>query len=170
MTSPLNKQQFIQRLELAGETARNSAARYVLEHLPEDLCFTISLYDDQRGRRGPPGTIKFLGGRLLKPGDLRRLTAARAAALLWVDGKVPAWINIGVSACLETKTELLMRFCRTLVPADENELPPDFGCPKGNRLVPFRIRSPALPAGWRSVELDGRVPLLGEGNAPREDA
>jgi hypothetical protein len=156
----VNKQQFLERLRLAGEIARKFAASYVLDELPVDLCNTISRYDDPHGRRGPPGTMKFLGGRFLKPTDLSRLTAARAAALLWVDGKVPAWINIGVAACLDTKTEFIIRFSRTLVPADENELPPDIRCSKGNPLVPFRIRGPGLPRGWRSVELDGRVPLV----------
>jgi hypothetical protein len=155
----MNKQEFFERLKLAGKTARKFAAGYVLEHLPLDLCFTLSRYDDPHGRRGAPGTIKFLGGRFLKPTELTQLTPARAAALLWVDGKVPAWINIGVAARLDTKTELFIRFSRTLVPADENELPPDIGCPKGNPLVPFRIRGPRLPSGWRSVELDGRVSL-----------
>jgi hypothetical protein len=166
----VNRQQFAERLQLAGETARKFAANYVLENLPEALCFTISAYDDPRGRRGPPGTLKFLGGRVLNPDDLRRVTAARAAELLWVDGKVPAWINIGVAACSGTGTELIIRFCQTLVPAAESELPPDLGCPKGNPLVPFRIRSPGLPAGWRSVELDGRVSLEARGGRRPEDA
>jgi hypothetical protein len=84
--------------------------------------------------------------------------------LLWVDGEVPAWINIGVSACVGTKTELLIRFSGTLAPADEDELPPDVGCPRGNRLVPFRMRGPGPPLGWRSVELDGRIPLEAGGD------
>src|SRR5947207_2902845 len=96
MATAVNEQQFLQRMQIAGETARNFAASCVCEHLPEELCFTISPYDDPRGRRGPRGTIKFLGGRFLRPNELRSLTAARAASLLWVDGKVPAWINIGV--------------------------------------------------------------------------
>lgn len=156
--SPVNKRQFLERLKLAGETARKFAASYVLDELPVDLCFTISQYDDPNGRHGP-GTIKFLGGRFLNPTDLSRVPATRAAELLWVDGKVPVWINIGVAACLESKTELIIRFSRLLVPADENELPPDIKCPKGNPLVPFRIRGPSVPHAWRSVELDGRVSL-----------
>jgi hypothetical protein len=167
--SRVDKQQFLQRLQLAGGTARAFAASYILDLLPEELCFTISRYDDPSGRRGPPGTIKFLGGRFLKPSDLVRLTARRAAALLWVDGKVPAWINIGVGARLETTTELVLRFCRLLVPADEGQLPPDFGCPPGNPLVPFRIRGPGPPVGWRSVELDGRVPLATDPHSSPED-
>jgi hypothetical protein len=165
----VNKQQFLQRLRRAGIVAREFAARCVRELLPEDLCFTISPYADQCGRQEPEGTIKFLGGRFLRPGDLRRLTAARAGALLWVDGKVPVWINIGVCGCSETTTELIIHLSRTLVPADENELPPDFACTKGNPLVPFRIRGPAIPPGWRSVELDGRFPLTMDDESRPED-
>lgn len=159
----MNEREFCERLKLAGETARKFAASYILEPLPEELCFTLSSHDDPRGRRGPPGTIKFLGGRFLEPADLRQLTSQRAAQLLWIDGKVPAWINIGVCAVSDTKTELSLRYCRTLLPADENELPADVRCPKGNPLVPFRIRGPGTPDGWRSVELDGRVPLPTDG-------
>jgi hypothetical protein len=166
----VDEKQFYKRLLLAGQVARESAASYVVEQLPEELCFTLSAYNDPRGRPGPPGTIKFLGGRLLKPNDLHRLSASRAAALLWVDGKVPAWVNIGVAACRGMKTELLIHFSRRLVLADEGQLPPDFGCAKGNRLVPFRIRGPALPGGWRSVELDGRVPLVPDRGLTSEDA
>jgi hypothetical protein len=166
----VNKQQFLERMQLAGDMARNFSASYVLEELPEELCYTISPYDDPRGTRGPPGTIKFLGGRFLQPRDLRRLPAPRAASLLWVDGKVPAWINIGVSASLESKTEMLLRFSRQLVPADENQLMPDYGCEKGNPFVPFRIRGASIPYGWRSVELDGRVSLGRQRKAPPEDA
>lgn len=154
----MNKQQFLDRLKLAGEAARKLMAGFVLEELPEDLCYTLSRHDDPRGERGPTGTIKFLGGRFLKPDHLSRLPAARAAALLWVDGKVPAWINVGVCGCLDAQTELSIEFCRTLVPADENDLPPDYGCEKGNPMVPFRIRG-RVPFRWRSVELDGRFSL-----------
>jgi hypothetical protein len=164
----MDKHQFVERLEAAGETARKFAAQYVRERLPPSLRYTIACHDDRRGRRGPPGTIIFLGGRFLKPGDLQRLAPERAAALLWVDGKVPAWINIGVHACDDTSTELFLRFCRHLAPADETKLPPDAGWPEGNHLVPFRIRSPVLPSDWRSVELSGRISVANN-RSPRQD-
>jgi hypothetical protein len=164
----VNKRQFIERFKLAGDIARNFAANYILETLPEELCFSIYPFDDPRGKRGPAGTIKLPGGRFLDPSSLRRMNAGRAAALLWLDGKVPAWINVGVSSCSQNRTELIVRFCGTFVPADENELPPDIGCVKGNELVPFRIRGPGLPPGWRSVELDGRVSLMPDDSSPND--
>jgi len=128
--------------------------------------FRNTLYNDERGRQGPAGTIKFLGGRFLTPDELCRLSARRAAGLLWVDSKVPSWVNVGVSANLGTRTEMIVEFCRSLVVADENQLVPDFGWPKGNALVPFRIRGPRLPVGWRSVEMDGRFPLIPYADSP----
>jgi hypothetical protein len=166
----VNKQHFLERLIHAGEAARQFAAGYVLESLPKVLCFTLSPYNDPNGRPGPPGTIKFLGGRLIRPDELRQLPATRAAAFLWVDGKVPAWINIAVAECLENQTELRLRFSRMLVPADEKNLQPDAGWPKANDLAPFRIRGPILPRGWRSLELDGAFSLAASSGCPDSDA
>jgi hypothetical protein len=102
---------------------------------------------------------------------LEKLEARRAASLLWVDGKIPAWINIGVGNYTETHTELIMRFnSMLLVPADETELPPDYKCERGNPIVPFRIRGPGIPQGWRSVQLDGRVPMIRDEPETNNDA
>ncbi len=154
------KQEFYDRLCLAGKIARNSAINYVIDELPEDLLYTIRSHGSDRGRQGPPGTIKFIGGRFLRLEELQQLDARRAASLLWVDGKVPAWVNIQVGNYNETHTILSIGFCSTLLPADENKLPPDYKCEPGNRLVPFRIRGPIIPAGWQSLQLNGRFPLL----------
>lgn len=164
----LDKQGFYERLCLAGKVARDFAAGYLIDELPEDLCFTIRSSGSKPGAQGPPGTIKFMGGRFLQPAELQKLTARRAASLLWVDGKVPIWINIGVGDYSDTQTEMMIDFCSTLVPANENELPPDYNCKRGNALVPFRIRGPGPPIGWRSVELDGRVPLVRSMSEHRE--
>src|SRR3989442_639402 len=40
------------------------------------------------------GRIKFLAGRLLLPQDLADVPAAQAARYLWIDGRVPTWINL----------------------------------------------------------------------------
>lgn len=160
----MDKNEFTDRLVLAGQAAYRLAASYVSDPLPEELCYTVSKRDNPHGRRGPEGTMKFLGGRFLMPEDLRRLPAHRAASLLWVDGKVPAWINIGVcdyGVCDDgiERTELMLHFCNVLLVADPARLSPDFGMRPGNQFVPFRIRGPSTPVDWRSVELDGKVPL-----------
>ena len=100
----MNKREFTDRLILAGTRAHAFAASYVVESLPETLCYTVDKHDDLSGRCGPEGTIKFLGGRFLYPSGLVRISPVRAAQLLWVDGMVPAWINIAVWDCDEEAT------------------------------------------------------------------
>lgn len=146
----MDKNEFTNRLILAGETARKFAASYIPEPLPELLCYTLARFDNPQGRRGPVGTMKFIGGRFLKPEELRRVPPHRAASLLWFDGKVPAWINIGVYDFTERETELMISFCDTLLPADEDKLPLDVHAQRGNPLIPFRIRGPAVSDNWRS--------------------
>ena len=155
----MTKTEFYERLCLAGKTARDFAASYIADDLPTDLCFTIQTFGIRHGTQGPPGTIKIIGGRFVQPDDLLRVNARRAASLLWVDGKVPAWVNLGVIDYANRLTELYIRFCSRIVMADVNLLPPDARCEPGNPIVPFRIRGPGTPNGWRSVELDGRINL-----------
>ena len=87
----MDKVEFIDRLILAGESARKFAETldYVEQKLPEDLVFSIEKYNDQNGRQSEEGKLKFLGGRFLKPDELENLPADKAASLLWADGKIP---------------------------------------------------------------------------------
>jgi hypothetical protein len=92
----VDKNEFHRRLTRAGEGARELAQEHVVESLPTRLRYTLPPFDDPRGSRGPQGTLKFFGGRFLGPEDLRLVSDGRAADLLWVDGRVAAWINVGV--------------------------------------------------------------------------
>ena len=40
------------------------------------------------------GSIKFLGGRILKPEQLQNVSVYDAARYTYVDGKIPVWINL----------------------------------------------------------------------------
>jgi hypothetical protein len=164
----MNKQEFIRRVDRAGERARLFAEGYVVEALPASILYVISPYDDPQGRRGPPGTIKFFGGRFLTPQDLVLISAARTADLLWVDGRVPAWINLSVESVDAAATHVRVLKSAKLVKADENTLQRDLPAAvvEDDPIEPFRIRGPALPHGWRSVERDGRISLP---SSPRAD-
>ena len=150
----MDKRGFYDRLFLAADLAYQSAQAMLIDVLPPEHCFTI--------RHGTPKEqpFTFLGGRFLTSEDLTKQTAKRTAALLWVDRKVPAWINIGVCDYSATHTEIEIRFSHRLVSADENNLPTDYGAKPANEICPFRIRSPYVPADWRSVELDGKFAMM----------
>jgi hypothetical protein len=155
----MDKQEFRRRLERAGQRARAFAAQYVVEHLPDALLYSLPPMDDHRGRRGPEGTIKYFGGRFIRPDDLRCIPAHRAADLLWVDGKVPAWINVCVTSATAEATHIGLLCSAKLVPAEESRLSRDIVTVPGDPIEPFRIRGPAVPEGWTSVRESGRVPL-----------
>lgn len=157
----MDRPDFQRRLERAAERARRLAGRFVVEPLPSSFLFILPEFDDPRGSRGPEGTIKYFGGRFLPSGDLHGASAARAADLLWVDGRVPKWVNLSVEAVTRDATVIRMHSSHSLSPADEDRLKRDIptAVDPSDPVEPFRIRGPAMPPGWRSVELDGRITL-----------
>jgi hypothetical protein len=157
----MDKREFRRRLERAAERARQFAERFVVQALPPSILYTISAHDDPEGRRGPPGTIKFFGGRFLNPRDLALVSSARTADLFWVDGCVPSWINLNVESADATATHVRTIASGLLVKADEPTLQRDLpaAVDKNDPVEPFRIRGPAVPHDWRSVERDGRISL-----------
>jgi hypothetical protein len=156
----VDKKEFRRRLERAGERARQCAEQYVIEPLPSALRLSLPEIDDPRGARGPVGTIKFFGGRFLRPEELVLVSPARAADLLWVNGRVPAWVNLNVEYLDEQSTHIRVRCSHTLLTADQAMLSRDIVVDPADPVEPFRIRGPALVHGWRSVELDGKICLL----------
>ena len=158
----MDRPEFRRRLERAGVRARAFAETYVRETLPEPLVYTLPRFDDPVGTRGPAGTLKYFGGRFLRPEELALLSSTRAANLLWVDGRVPAWINIKVRGLDSETTHIELACCHRLVPADERTLGRDLpaAVDPTDPVEPFRIRGPEVPHGWRSVAQDGRVSLL----------
>jgi hypothetical protein len=161
----MDKREFGRRLERAAERAREFAQRYVEEVLPPSFLYVLPEYDDPQGRRGPEGTMKYFGGRFLRAEDLSLVTSARATDLLWVDGRLPAWINVNVESVNPEATVIRMRCSRELHRADEDMLGRDIptAVDPDDPVEPFRIRGPAVPQGWRSVEEDGRISLLNRG-------
>jgi hypothetical protein len=157
----MDKREFGRRLERAAERARASAQEYVEEALPPSFLYVLPECDDPKGRRAPEGQLKYFGGRFVRPEDLQLVTAARAVDLLWVDGHVPAWINVNVQSIDSDATVIRMRCSRDLRVADERALGRDIpiAVDPEDPVEPFRIRGPGLPAGWRSVEEDGRISL-----------
>ena len=146
----MTKSEFIDRLLLAAEAARRvgAAQPYVKELLSDEPRFTLMQLEESAD-----GKIKYLGGRFVTPDELVRLTAGCAGTLLWVDGKVPAWINIGVVNCTDTFTEYQLMFSRTLRPANPELLRPDINMEPGNKYVPFRIRGPS-EGDWAKRKTD----------------
>lgn len=141
---------FIAAFDRAATFCRAFAQQFVIEELPAALRFDFATSHraaDERGR------IKFLGGRLLTPTQFRGVEPVQARRYLWVDGKIPQWINFSVHAIDADQTYIEVCVCGRLT-ADDEEL---YHQREGN--PPFHILSPALPPGWVSVVESGKFSL-----------
>ena len=103
--------------------------------------------------------LKYFGGRFVTPGDLKHLRAWRAASMLWVDGKVPAWVDVSVEGVYEDYSVVGVRCSTELLAFDEDKLPndlPEYVDP-GDSIKPFRTRGIAIPGIVGALPASGRI-------------
>ena len=143
----IDKREFIDRLIRAANSAKEFAFSlgYVDERVSENFVFTIFLNDDHKRELPSEEIVTILGGRKVHRGDVICMAAVTAGKYLWIDGKVPEWINISIVNATEEYTEFELTFTHRLADANAVKLWPDAGMPEGNDLVPFRIRGPIEP-------------------------
>jgi hypothetical protein len=141
---------FIAAFDRAATFCRAFAEQFVIEELPAALRFDFAA---SRRAADEQGRIKFLGGRLLAPAQLRGVEPVRARKYLWVDGKIPQWINFSVHAVDADHTYIQVSVCDRLT-ADARVL---YHQREGN--PPFHVLGPALPPGWVSIEESGKFSL-----------
>lgn len=91
------------------------------------------------------GRVKFLGGRLLAPGQLQDLSADRVAELLWVNGLVPMWINLSIESVEGDATVFEVAFANQLA-RSHREL-------RNQRegVAPFHLLDATSLSGWKAV-------------------
>jgi hypothetical protein len=150
----LDKNEFLKRFEIASENLKKLAPKYFKEIIPSNNVYTLPLYNNKFGKQGPPGTIKYLGGRFLKPKDLLKVTFKMAAKMLWVNGKVPRYIDIFPLSVDEESINIGIIFTdRTVIADDDNlEISKNYDIP----TKPFYPKV-HLPANWK-IE-DGPISL-----------
>jgi hypothetical protein len=141
---------FITAFDRAAAFCRHFAQQLVVEELPASLRFDFAA----AGRAADAtGRIKFLGGRLLTPAQLRGVEPVRARKYLWVDGKIPQWINFSVHSADAEHTYIEVMVCDRLTVNDQALYHQREGNP------PFHVLSPALPPDWVSVAESGKFSL-----------
>jgi hypothetical protein len=88
----MERERFKQAFEKAVELAKTLAQRKHPD-LPTEVPV---LFDISTPQLEPGEKFKFLGGRILTREDLVALSAVNVRKLLWIDGRVPTWINLAV--------------------------------------------------------------------------
>jgi hypothetical protein len=141
---------FIAAFERAAVSCHDVAQHFVTEQLPASLRF------DFRAAARPTdatGRVKFLGGRLLVPSQLRGVEPVRARKYLWVDGRIPQWVNLLVHAADAEHTYIEVAISSRLTD-DFSQL---YHQREGN--PPFHVLGPALPPQWVSLAESGKFHL-----------
>jgi hypothetical protein len=134
----------------AAEDTKQFARRFVVDELPNALRFDFTAAKRTTGR---DGRVKFLGGRLLTPAQLLGVELRTACRYIWVDGKVPSWVNLAVRWADGDHTYIEVTVSGVLL---------EYGRVVTGGLgpgEPFRIRGPILPPDWVSMDVSGRFPL-----------
>ncbi len=145
----MTKEEYIRRFDLAATRCRDFAQSRLIEVLPDKLRFDVDC-----GATGTKeGPVKIIGGRLVDPSDLVSMEYIPARRMLWVDGKVPRWVDFRIRRLEVDATIIEIRFSDKLV-TDDSTL-----WHKGEGVPPFHVLGPPCPRGWRSLSLDGRFSL-----------
>lgn len=137
---------FIPAFDRAAAKCHEVARPFVVDELPASLRFDFAAV----GRPpDPTGLITFLGGRRLRPDQLRGVEPVRARKYLWVDGKVPQWVNLAVHAADAEHTYI------EVMVTDRLATDPDHLYHQREGNPPFHILGPTLPPGWVSLAESG---------------
>ncbi len=145
----MTKEEYIRRFDLAAARCRDFAQSRLIEVLPDKIRFDVRC-----GVTGAEkGPVKIIGGRLVNPVDLVSMEHVKARRMLWVDGKVPRWIDLQVTRLEVDATIVQIRFSDNLV-LDDSAL-----WHKAEGMAPFHVLGPLLPRGWQSIARDGRFSI-----------
>jgi hypothetical protein len=102
----------------AAALCRGFAQQFVIEEIPTTLRFDFEAAGLTPNNQG---LIKYLGGRLLTSEQPRGVEPMRARKYLWIDGKIPLWINLRVHAVDGDFTFIEVHVCDR-VSADDRKL------------------------------------------------
>lgn len=141
----MTKSEFAQVFEQAALECLKLAQELVSDQLPHSLRFNL--------RSGiletlDSGQVKFIGGRILLPEQLSGVEGKQAGQWLWVDGKIPVWINLMVSGYDEHHTFIEVSFSCSKLTSRDSQL--RYG---GWGLPPFHILGP------RGAEIGKKIRL-----------
>jgi hypothetical protein len=138
---------YIKRFDEAANTCLRFTRRIVTEELPSELRFDIPW--TRLDSNGMPS----VDGKLLRPEEISARGYVETRKMLWVDGKVPQWVNFTVCRHTPEYTVIDVRSCGRFFENDEDLYHQREGYP------PFHVLSPPLPKGWISKEQSPKFSL-----------
>lgn len=142
---PFEKETFIKRFVKQANLCVSFAEKYLGKPLPKEIMCNIGgdyLYKTALRKKH----IKYIGGRLLKPEQLRNVSVYRAAKLTFADGKTPRWIDLCYEEYDDNYSYIEVNASRRIV-GDESKT---MRFPEGTRQ--FHLLGPAEKTFLQSIK------------------
>ncbi|MFN8354035.1 MAG: hypothetical protein U0Y10_06315 [Spirosomataceae bacterium] len=131
----MTSNEFLRLLQCASIIAHDFAKNYVLDELPTDYLYTVTL----NATSGNPNVKRFDSYSNDNGKKIEYITAKQVIELLYRKHKIPIWIDIAVESVYEYKT-IFRLLCAGYYSDNETDY-----YYTSNGTGPFGIKSPILP-------------------------
>ncbi len=138
-----SKSNFENSLIKAANRAREFTQKYVTNNLPNEIQFKVYLncsYDEHTMREGEL--------RITRDWEIENYefeTPAEVVNLIWIEGKIPEWINVKVESENGESTTIALICCGRFSSNPRHIYHILQGLP------PFQVVSPPLPSNWKGL-------------------
>ena len=138
-----SKSNFENSLIKAANRAREFTQKYVTNNLPNEIQFKVYLncsYDEHTMREGEL--------RITRDWEIENYefeTPAEVVNLIWIEGKIPEWINVKVESENGESTTVALICCGRFSSNPRHIYHILQGLP------PFQVVSPPLPSNWKGL-------------------
>ena len=120
-----------------------------MQELPSSIRFNFTLVKELK-----KGASISFAGQEYKSEQLKSVVPAEAMSRLFIEEKIPFWIDLYVDGFDEEFTYIAITFSEEFTDNDELLFN------KSSHLPPFHIIGPTVPENWKSLEEDGRFPFI----------
>ncbi|BAY81788.1 hypothetical protein NIES267_12650 [Calothrix parasitica NIES-267] len=146
-----SKDNFEKSLIQAANQAREFTQKYVTNNLPERIQFKVYLncsYDEHAMREGELRITRDWENEIYEFD-----TPAEVINLIWIEGKIPEWINVKVESENGKSTTVALICCGRFSSNPRHIYHILQGLP------PFQVVGPPLPSNWEGLGKSGKFQL-----------
>ena len=146
-----SKSNFENSLIKAANRAREFTQKYVTNNLPTEIEFKVYLncsYDEHTMREGELRITRDWENEIYEFN-----TPAEVVDLIWIEGKIPEWINVTLESENGESTTVALICCGRFSSNPRHIYHILQGLP------PFHIVGPNLPSNWEGLEKSGKFQL-----------
>ncbi|MBV6621533.1 MAG: hypothetical protein KI793_01035 [Rivularia sp. (in: Bacteria)] len=146
-----SKSNFVNSLIQAANSAVEFTQKYVTNNLPKKIKYKVYLncsYDEHAMREGEVRITRDWENEIYE-----FKTSQEVVNLIWIEGKIPEWINVKVESENGESTTVAFICCGRFSSNPRHIYHILQGLP------PFQVVGPSLPSNWEGLEKSGKFQL-----------